>query len=289
MAVLVLATACRRDLPPPAAPAVAPSARAEAVAPVVKVTAVQGKVMCQTTSGVRTEVKAGDTLPPEALLVAASGATAQLDVAGIADVEVADGTEVSIGELSATLSKVSLRDGRLAAVVHGAARRLEVDVPGASASATTNDGAFSMLASGSHLSVATTAGQVTLAARGRAVRIGAGQLSLVDGERGDRGPSDPQPLPASLFLKLGASRAITQREKKTTVRGTTTPGAVVSVNGVRLMANEAGEFALIVPLREGTNLLVVESRDALGRSERVTAGRVTVDSRAPESQTRVEW
>ena len=157
---------------------------------------------------------------------------------------------------------------------------------GAGAVANAHAGEFSMLSAGTQVSVATRAGEVVLSARGRSVKIGSGQLSVV--ER-DQPPTAPQPIPASLFLKLGAARPVVQRAKSTTVYGATTPGAIVSINGVRVNADAKGEFSTTVALKEGANNIAVESGDVLGRSEKAAWPRVTVDTSAPSAKTKVEW
>ena len=281
-AVLVAAFGCKHDeAPPPAAAAPAPVAR------VVRVSAVDGKVVRQHAGGATTPLRVGDVLSADDLVRTDDGGTVTLDVAGVADVQVAARTQVSIGDLTETLSKVRLSDGRIAATVHGGAERsLEVDAPSSGAVANARAGEFSMLSAGTQVSVATRSGEVVLSARGRSVRIGSGQLSVV--ER-DRPPTAPQAIPASLFLKLGAARPITQRAKTTTVYGATTPGAVVSINGVRVAADGKGEFSSTVALKEGANNIAVESGDVLGRSERAAWPRVTVDNSAPNTKTKVEW
>jgi hypothetical protein len=118
------------------------------------------------------------------------------------------------------------------------------------------------------------------------VRIGSGQLSIV--ERG-AAPTAPQAVPASLLLKLGAGGATTTRQKTAQVRGATAPGAIVSVGGVRVVADAKGEFSQTVPLKEGRNDLVVESTDTLGRKQRAQWPRITVDTRAPDARSKVEW
>jgi hypothetical protein len=284
LAAGALAWGCHKQLAAP--PAAVDAGGIVKVARAVRVTRVAGRVERQLRDGTSVEVKAGDELAAEDVLTTEDG-SANLDVGGMADVELAASTRVSIGELTDKLSKVRLRDGRIGAVVHGEAQRsLQVDVPGSSATATASDGEFSMLSSGSQLSVASKRGDVTLAARGRSVRIGSGQLSIVEREQP---PTAPQALPPSLFLKLGAAHAVTQREKTTTVRGATAPGAIVSINGVKLAADEKGEFATTVPLKEGANVLVVESTDTLGRRQKAAWPKIVVDNSAPEAKTKVEW
>jgi hypothetical protein len=284
LAVVMAVTAfgCKHDDPaPPPAAAPAPVAR------VVRVSAIEGKVVRERAGGAGTPLRVGDVLSADDVVRTDEGGSATLDVAGVADVQVAARTQVSIGDLTETLSKVRLSDGRIAATVHGgAARSLQVDAPSSGAVANARTGEFSMLSAGTRVSVATRSGEVVLSARGSSVRIGSGELSVV--ER-DRPPTAPQPIPASLFLKLGATRPTVQRAKTTTVFGATTPGAVVSINGVRVTADGKGDFSSTVPLKEGANSIAVQSADVLGRSERAVWPRVTVDNSAPTAKTKVEW
>ncbi len=272
--------------PPPAAPPVANAAPAPARSVrTVRVTAVAGRAERQSGAGAALPLKVGDQLAADDLVRTEEG-SATLDVGGRADVTIAGHTQVAIGELTEKLSRVKLRDGRISAVVHAADAKLQVEAVGTSAVASADRGEFSMLSTGSQVSVATRSGQVTLSAHGQSVTIGAGQLSVV---QRDLPPSAPAAIPPSLFLKVSAPRALAQRQKQTTLHGNTIPGAVISVNGLRVTADPTGEFTATVALKEGANDLTVESEDVLGRRERAAVPRITVDSRAPAATSKVEW
>jgi len=269
---------CSRTAPP------APSQAPPKAPPQIKVATIHGQVTRQTADGKKILLSAGDLLSA-ADIVRTEDGTATLEIGGVAAVEVATHTQVSIGELTDTLAKVHLSDGRIAAVVHGDEHNsLQIDSLGAVARA--NVGEFSMLSSGSQVSVAALHGQVTLSARGRSVRIGSGQLSLV---ARDQAPTPPEAIPASLYLKLGSTHPATQKERRAVLHGSTAPGAVISINGVRLNADNTGEFTATIALKEGPNHLVVDSADTLGRTAHAAWPRITVDTRAPEARSKVRW
>jgi hypothetical protein len=260
----------------------APPARSRTI----RITAVTGEVERQRGGGPGIPVHVGDELQPDEVVRTLDGSAA-LSVGELADVQIAPRTAVALGALSDTLSHLKLADGRISAIVHGRPDQgLEVEVPGAEAVATSKAGEFSMLAQGGQVAVATRRGEVRLTAHEKSVVIGAGQLSIVEGAKP---PSAPVAIPASLFLKLGRLNATVQREKETTVQGTTTPGAVVSINGVRVPAGPNGEFSATVPLAEGPNKLAVTSEDALGRQRKAVLPRITVDTRAPDLRSKVKW
>ncbi len=54
------------------------------------------------------------------------------------------------------------------------------------------------------------------------------------------------------------------------VKGSTSPGAVVSVNQEAVSADEKGNFAVTIGLEEGTNVLEVCASDATGKTAEVT-------------------
>ena len=165
--------------------------------------------------------------------------------------------------------------------------RLRVEVRGTDAAAEATRGRFAMLAGGSgEVDVATEEGSVRVSAQSKTVEVAAGQHSIV---RPQRAPTQPEPIPPSLYLKLRSPDAVAQRSRRTTVRGQTTPGAVVRVNGVRAETGESGDFAATVPLEEGRNDLVVAVQDVTGRRVERKLPTITVDTSAPEVRGEVSW
>ena len=277
--IVVLGLGCTPAAPPPPAPS--PPLQRGAV---VRVAVVVGGVTRQIADGKPIALHHGEVLGAADIIRTGDG-TATLEIGGVADVEIAAHTEASIGELSDTLAKVHLTDGRIAAVVHGGDHNtLQIDSLGAVAH--TSLGEFSMLSGGSQVSVAAVRGQVTLSAKGRSVRIGSGQLSVVTR---DQAPTPPAAIPPSLFLKLGATRPTTQSERQAVLRGTTAPGAVISINGVRVNADAHGEFTATMPLKAGPNRLTVDSADTIGRHAHAEWPRITVEERAAQVHSKVRW
>jgi Glucodextranase, domain B/FecR protein len=229
-------------------------------------------------------LRSGDVLDDGDVVTTGESDAASLKLGGAADVDVAGGTQLSVGAIRDRVSRVRLRDGRIAAVVHGHDAALRVE--SGEAAAESDAGAFSVLAADGQVTLATTQGRARLTAHNRTVEVGAGFQS-----RASHGaaPSAPAAIPPSLFIKLAPPRATMQRERQTVVAGRTAPGAVVTVNGVQVVAGESGEFSRLVPLREGKNVLRVETRDVLGRKSAQSLPAITVDSKAPDVRAKVKW
>jgi len=91
------------------------------------------------------------------------------------------------------------------------------------------------------------------------------------------------------FNQLGKPESLVQRERRTTVSGKATPGAVVSINGINAQVDAAGQFNASIPLREGKNRIVVVATDVSGREKKTALPKITVDSKAPSVKSKVRW
>ncbi|MBN2494110.1 MAG: FecR domain-containing protein [Deltaproteobacteria bacterium] len=254
----------------------------------IRVLSVGGKVERRKGQTPWTAVRQGDELQLDEAIRTGQDARAVLNIGKTAEVEIDARSEFSVKEISRTVSRVKLEQGRISAEVRGrAGSRLKVEARGTDAVAEADRGSFSVLASGKgHLSVATRTGTVRLSAKSKTVEVRAGTQSLV---QPDLPPAEPEPIPPSLFLKVGKPRSLIQREKKTLVRGATSPGAVVSINGVRVGVDQSGKFAKMVALKEGKNEILVEAQDVLGRDEKASLPEITVDSKAPDARSKTDW
>lgn len=272
--------------------AAAPASDAAAVAPDappergdgVTIVEVSGDVQRRSPGGDWVAARAGDELSPrDAIRTGADGAVS-LRV-GDADVRMDANTELAVPALQEAV-RVELSRGRIDAVVPGGGERpFGVGIEGADGVAETEAGEFSVLTSGDgEATVAVRAGTVRVTSGGETVEVPEGQLSRV---RRGTAPTPPSEIPPSLFLKVQRGKRV-QRSKSLTVRGTTTPGAVISVNGVRVRVDHDGAFREQVELDEGDNAVVVESLDVTGRRERDEL-EVTVDSRGPPVGGDVTW
>jgi hypothetical protein len=149
-----------------------------------------------------------------------------------------------------------------------------------------SDGAFSVMrADNGQVTVAATAGKVSVQAKDRKIELPAGQQSIVPV---NGVPSPPTYIPNSLLLKVAQSARSALNRRETAVSGKTSPGATVSVNGVPAVTNELGEFTTQIPLQEGANRVTVTAVDALGRVEQRQVA-VQVDTQAPKLGSKVVW
>lgn len=251
------------------------------------VAAASGRVERRRGGGDPVAVRAGDLLDLADVIRTGDDGSATVELGG-ARVTVDPHSVVSVLELATKSSRLRLTDGRIAADVNTEGATMKVEVAHSDAIANAGRGRFSVLTSGAgHVTVASTDGDVALSAHGRSVTVGAGQLSVV---APDQPPSAPAPIPSTLFLKMaGAKDATAQREKTATVQGSTVPGAIIGVGGVRVVAGRDGAFTASVPLREGANNLVVQVQDVTGRREKRSLATITVDSAAPLVKQRVTW
>jgi Glucodextranase, domain B len=269
---------------PPAPPAPAADARRRTM-----VKAVRGTPERTRARAPSAPLHAGDVLDPDDVIRTGESGGASLAVGDVADVELASRTEVTVGQIADRVSRLQLGDGHLSAVVHGEKRSslgLRVEVRGGDTAAESQEGAFAVLSHDGQVTLATTAGRAQLSAHQRVVEVQAGYQTTA---RRDSAPAAPTAIPPSLFIKLAPLHALVQREKQVVVSGRTTPGTVVTINGVRAVASESGEFHQPVPLHEGKNLVRVESEDVVGRRQSQSLPAITVDSHAPVVRTTVKW
>lgn len=266
--------------PPDAGPATQEHGR-------VAVASVEGTAeRYQPATGLWEPLTAGSKLDDASVLRTRKG-TVELSIGRGIQVQVTEGSQFRLGELTDNLSKVLLEGGRMTATVGSdAVRELSVQVAGTDVVAKTREGAFSVVRSeDTGVTVASTTGHVRLSARGKTVEVSAGQLSTVP--KGQP-PSAVRRIPKSLFLKLARTRGAKLTRRGTIVSGRTSPGAIVSVNGVETTAHD-GKFAVRVALREGTNAVRVRVKDALGRRLSRGVKGYEVDTRPPEVTGKVEW
>lgn len=235
-------------------------------------------------------VHAGDLLSPDDSLRTADGASAVLALGSAITLQVDPETEVRVGDLAETTSRLDLAGGRIDAEVAGGAGpgpHLEVSFRGSDAVAESGPGRFSAISAGDgHVVVASRNGSVELRTGKKRVTLNAGEQSRIDP---GAAPSVPEKVPPSLFLKLAPPAAVVQREKQIAVRGDSTPGALVTVNGVRTVVSAEGHFEASVPLKEGVNAVEVRVRSVDGRTQSAALPPVTVDSKPLVVHGQVDW
>lgn len=184
-----------------------------------------------------------------------------LEASGSFRVELESGSLFAVKEISAELARFRLAQGLASASVRDdPARSVEIEA-GADARARTRGGDLRVSANGRVAALAVTRGEAELSAGGKVVVVRAGQQALsVDGGA----PSAPALVPSSLLLKVvwPAKKATNQR--RLTVTGRTTPGAVLALQGRPVEVGPDGSFRHVVYLREGKQRLIATGRDVAG-------------------------
>lgn len=268
--------------PRPAEPAPAPPAvTAPPPVRIARVQRVEGTVERRAGSS-WVEVHAGDQLTAQDAIRTGAKSRAEIDIG--ASVVVEPATAITVGEISTHVSKVVLSAGHVSANARSGTT-IRISTPDARTFAESAAGAFDVLSSGTgQVTVATRRGSARVTSRGGSVAVGEGTQTIVID---DDAPTEPTAIPSSLFLKISA--AGTDREVSA-IRGETTPGAVVTINGERAAPGDDGKFARKVAFPKDTNVIVIMVEDAMGRHETKVVRRTAQPVYdAPKLETSVDW
>jgi hypothetical protein len=287
VAALALATlAAYRWLlgPEPGAP-LPPSPAPLAVADPLTLAAVSGEVAVLR-AGARTRAAVGATLQAEDAIETAVGARVELTGGGYR-IWLEEGGRFDVQEISAELARFRLAAGLVSASVEDdPGRALEIEAaPGAVAR--TRGGELSVARSGESIAVGVRRGAAEFAAAGTTVTLREGEQSRA---RVGRPPSPPEPLPASLLLKVSWPTVRTTNERRMVVSGRATPGAVVVVGDERVEVRPDGQFVHVIHLREGRQRLTARAHGVAG-SAASESPPLVLDTRAPDARfdTRDLW
>lgn len=267
------------DAPPPAPPVEARPALALTVA------RAEGEVTI-VRAGVRSRASPGDALRADDQIETAPGARVELDGAGY-QVALDEGGSFDVREITAELSRFRLGQGLVSAKVQDEPGRT-VEIEGApGAFARTRGGDLAVARSGGTVAVGVQRGSAEFAAGGGAVVLRAGQQSVA--APGGR-PSAPEPIPASLLLKVSWPEERTTNRRKIVVTGRTQPGAIVELGGERVEVQPDGRFTHVIALREGRQRLTARAR-GVGGSASAEGPVILRDTRAPDPRfdTRDLW
>ena len=285
----VVVVAPKAPAPVPVEPVKVTAAPVE-LAPTVdalRVLSVEGKVQRRGGDQQWGPVQVGEALRADEAIRTAPSGRAVLGLGEGGRVEIAPRSEFSVREISRTVARVRLEQGRLAAALPGDTASLRVETAGSDARAESTGGSFVVVSNGQgQLAVAATQGSVRLS-------VGAASVVVHEGQQSEAAagvaPSAPHAIPKSLFLKVVRPGASVRREREALLQGQTAPGAVVSVNGLRVPSALDGSFRVQVPLKDGHNPLVVEAEDPFGKTQRVALPPVQVKRNVREVQARVKW
>jgi hypothetical protein len=254
----------REPPPPPPAPVVkAAAAPEEKARPVdLELSEVTGTVEVRH-GGEWVPAKAGVRLRPTDAVRTRDGSYAVLIGGEAVQVRMDPETEVSVEELTDSLSRILLGNGMATTIVRpGERHTFEVRAAGSDAVARTGEGTFTMSNDGKGtVAVGTREGEVTFLGQGKVVIVRSGQQSIV---RPGKAPSEPAPMPSSLLLKVQWPAGATTRQRKLVVAGQTEAGGRVEVEGETLFPEPDGRFSHTVTLKEGRNAVHVRALSISG-------------------------
>lgn len=258
--------------------AAAPVAKAVAV----RIAEIEGNVERRAADGTWTPAALGEILARNDAVRTRDGAVAVLVGGEAWEVRMEPGTEISVDELTDSISRLLLQNGMATARVKGAAKHtFEVRASGSDAVATTTEATFDVSNNGTGtVAVGTREGAVTLSGSGKVVIVRAGQQSVV---LPGAGPSEPAPIPPSLLLKVKWPERPLLTRKRLKVVGAAAPGSHVEVAGKVVRASAEGRFEREVELAEGRNRVQVRAVSVGGvRTDEIQD--LQVDTRPPKTR-----
>jgi hypothetical protein len=262
--------------------------RAVAIEPeTLLVATVTGAVEVAGPDGVWHPTHAGGKLSPHDRIRTGDDAATQLRAADGSTVKLLQGTEARVDELRRELKRLHLGVGMVEAEVSDdPARVFEVSLDDNGATARTRGAAFTASSNGSGTSaVATRRGEVILSARGKEVVIRSGQFARVTP---GAAPETPQPLPASLFLKV-AWPPTTSTRSKLVVAGQIAPGARVKIGAHWAKVDHKGAYRTEIEVPDGVHELQVHAVDVGGHVLDENSPKIVVDTKTDFKVQSPKW
>ncbi len=242
----------------------------------LKLTQVTGHVQVKKPNGQWADAKEGDPLNASDGVRTDDGSYAVVVGGEFWEVKMEPGTEVAIGELSESISRLLLESGMAKATVRGGGRHsFEVRASKSDAVATTDGGVFTIASNGNGtVAVGTEEGAVEFLGKGRVVIVRAGQQSIV---RPGQAPTEPVAIPTSLLLHVALPGRTVVNKAKLLVVGNAEPGARVSVEGHMVATDAKGHFETTLKLVEGKNSVDVVER-SVGSLEAASRHQIELDT-----------
>ncbi len=227
----------------------------------------------------------GATLRADDVVETGREGVVSLEAGGSFRVELESGSLFAVKEITAELARFRLASGLASASVRDdPIRAVEIEA-GADARARTRGGDLRISASGQVAALAVTRGEAELSSGGKVVVVRAGQQAL---SVGGAAPVAPSPIPSSLLLKVvwPAEKATNQR--RLTVTGRTTPGAVLALQGQPVKVDADGHFRHVVYLREGRQRITATGRDVAGHLVTERSQDIVLDTRGAPAEFETE-
>ncbi len=252
----------------------------------LKLGEVNGKVTVKRGDGGWVEAKPGEPLAESDGVRTEDGSYAVLVGGESYEVKMEPGTEVQVGELSESISRILLESGMARAKVSPGKHTFEVRSAKSDAVASTENGVFTVSSDGAGtVAVGTQEGEVQFAGKGKVVIVRAGEQSVA---RPNQEPSAPKAVPNSLLLKVALPVRQLTNHTRLEVKGLTEPGALVEIMGHVVIADQLGRFHTPLKLPEGRNAVEVRAR-SVGGVEADSKHQVEVDTTVKKTTVRMHW
>jgi hypothetical protein len=278
--------------PPSVAPVAPPAPVVEAPAPEkpvqLQITEVSGTVQVKAKNGSWQNVDKGTMLTAADEVRTVGGSYAVIIGGESVMIRMEPGTEVTVEELTASVSRLLLNKGMATTtVLTGKGHTIEFKAKGSDAVATAKDqGTFTMSNDGAGtVAVGAREGEVAFRGNKQVVIVKAGYQSVL--RPGDEGPSAPMKVPTSLLRKL-TWPGRQQNKDKIVVKGEAEPGTRVEVAGETIYPGKDGTFEKTVGLKEGENDVRVRAVSVVGKEEEQQR-KFSVDTRPPVTHIPSLW
>src|SRR5438132_12003240 len=228
------------------------------------VVAVVGDVVRLSPNGGTSALAAGQRLRADDSVRTGRGGQTDLQVGGRSRITVAEGTQLTVREITEKLHRFRLTRGRIAVDYKAdGVRLLRIESADGGAVAEPQGARFGVLCAGTAVAIATETGAVNLSSHGKTIEVRAGTQSIAVA---GKPPSGAEPIAARLLLKVADAAAAQEREGLCAeVEGTAPSGAEVLVDGAPAAVAEDGRFRVRVPSAPDKTSVVVSIRDAGGR------------------------
>jgi hypothetical protein len=271
--------------PPDAVAHEAPSAEHPQTPPAPKLAELRlqdlrGTVQLRHGGGEWQDANKGDLLRASDSVRTLDGAYAVLIGGEAVEIRMEAGTEVSVAELTDSLSRLLLGNGMTTVRVKtGTQHTVEMGATGSDAVARSTGGLFTVTNNGAGtVALASLEGETSLTGQRKVVIVRAGQQSIV---RPGQGPSDPTSIPSSLLLKVNWPA---RPRRQALVAGQTEPGTHVLIDGKSVLPDAEGRFSVPVSLKEGKNRVRVSAR-SVGGLQSEDQAELSVDTTPPKGVT----
>src|SRR3989440_2303236 len=258
-----------RPAPPPPAAHVADEPKVDEAI----VVAVTGDVVRLSPNGGTSALAVGQRLRADDSVRTGRGGQTDLQLGARSRITVAEGTQLTVREITEKLHRFRLTRGRIAVDYKAdGVRLLRIESADGGAVAETQGARFGVLSTGTAVAIATATGEVNLTSQHKTVEVRAGTQSVA---AAGKPPSGAEPIPAKLLLKVADAAAAPDRGGLCAeVVGTAPAGAEVLVDGAPAAVAEGGRFRVPVPAAP-------DKKDAAG-APRAAGGRGATPTGPPD-------